>query len=836
MTPANAAFPTLRIMPDDGKLQPLFLLSDEPIGSYLQDDLEMDTFRDVITGTVLGTVGPFTIGVYGRWGEGKTSLLRAAESRLRDQVTEATKSPSTKPGEPEFPYVVPVWFNPWQYEAEEHQLVPLVAEIERAVATALMDEESITKTYGKATVRILKGIGLAGLSLLRSASAKASINTGLPGLVKGEVEIGISGKDLAEGLESAWDRAQKDQKKQWQSLVDQSTYLTIFDRLKSIYAELDATRPGAEKRIPRIAVFIDDLDRCQADKAFELIEAVKLVLGQRGFIFILALDKGIVDAYVEGLWRDRLKDRYGQEAARYLDKIVQLPLYLRKHENSFEPFVNGLLGKMDKGGVDKDTLAVFKEVTGHLGKATEYGPRALVRRINTLLVDQKLRPGVRESDPQEIKDLTPAQFLGLCLVQRTLLDYLDHGAVISIARADKFCNSMAEQWQQASKQEATDISDPVGAMYAFLDKLRENAAAGPAVFNPTGGISRESKPDSPEHVASRQFLVKLDPYNACKYVLSTDHGERWLGSRVLRDLVTDFVSQRPIEQAPQQSATSASAGPSVPLRSAPFADTAELREQIALIERAVRKELDLPANAPLGPAEFGRVTELMLHSFLITDAGAAWLADPARGLIALTELWLSYSKITDAGVRALASEYSGLRALTSLDLAGTRVTDAGAAALAAKDSRLRALTYLDLSNTKITDAGVAALAAPAAPDSGLRALTSLQLRVTRITDAGAALLAAPDSGLPALTELDLDATHITDAGVAALAAPESGLRALNVLVLSGPQITDAGAKTLAAPDSGLRALTTLHLFSTHITDEGVEAIQARYPGIKIIEQ
>jgi hypothetical protein len=743
MTPANAAFPTLRIMGDDGKLQPLFLLSDEPIGSHSQDDLEMDTFRDVITGTVLGTVGPFTIGVYGRWGEGKTSLLRAAESRLRDQVNEATKLPSTKIGEPEFPYVVPVWFNPWQYEAEEHPLVPLVAEIERAVATALLDEQSIAATYGKTTVKIIKGIGLASLLLLRSASAKAKIKAGVPAVFGGEVEVGISGKDFVEGLEKAWDRAQKDQKTQWQSLVDQSTYLTIFDRLKNIYAELDATRPGAEKRIPRIAVFIDDLDRCQADKAFELIEAVKLVLGQRGFIFILALDKGIVDAYVEGLWRDRLKDRYGQEAARYLDKIVQLPLYLRKHEKSFEPFVKGLLAKMKAGGVPKDTLAVFEEVSGHLGKATEYGPRALVRRINTLLVDQKLRPGVRESDPQEIKDLSPAQFLGLCLVQRTLLDYLDHGAVISIARANNFCKTMAEQWQQASKQEASDISDPVGAMYAFLDKLRENAGAGPAVFSPTGGISRESKPESPEHVAWRQFLVKLDPYNACKYVLSTDHGARWLGSRVMRDLVTDFVSQRPTEQAPQQSATPASAASSIPLYSGLLADTPERREQIALIERAVRKQLELPANAPLGPAEFARVTELTLSGEPITNAGAAWLADPASGLTSLTYLNLYATKISDAGVAALATKESGLQALTMLSLGET---DAGGLVWDGPRSQphVAGLPRWSLGAIRITDSGASALAAP---DSGLRALTTLHLYRTRITDKGVEAIKARYPGI-----------------------------------------------------------------------------------------
>lgn len=75
----------------------------------------------------------------------------------------------------------------------------------------------------------------------------------------------------------------------------------------------------------------------------------------------------------------------------------------------------------------------------------------------------------------------------------------------------------------------------------------------------------------------------------------------------------------------------------------------------AAIDAAIRRSLKLPAEATIGPVELGRVTVLMLRGEPITDAGAAWLADPATGLGALTELHLGGTRLTNVGAAALAA-------------------------------------------------------------------------------------------------------------------------------------------------------------------------------------
>jgi predicted KAP-like P-loop ATPase len=55
---------------------------------------------------------PFCIGIYGDWGTGKTSFMRQLEKRLKEGDGK--------------PRPVPVWFNPWRYQKEEHLIIPFL--------------------------------------------------------------------------------------------------------------------------------------------------------------------------------------------------------------------------------------------------------------------------------------------------------------------------------------------------------------------------------------------------------------------------------------------------------------------------------------------------------------------------------------------------------------------------------------------------------------------------------------------------------------------------------------------------------------------------------------
>jgi predicted KAP-like P-loop ATPase len=124
------------------KTEPVFLLTDEPVGSVDEDILNLKPFAEVIAGAALGTKGPFTIGVYADWGEGKTSALRLA----KELVEENNKD------------IVTVWFNAWQYGKEEHPIIPLVSTIAKSVSDKL-------KTVSKSRKKVRAGLSKMSTAL-----------------------------------------------------------------------------------------------------------------------------------------------------------------------------------------------------------------------------------------------------------------------------------------------------------------------------------------------------------------------------------------------------------------------------------------------------------------------------------------------------------------------------------------------------------------------------------------------------------------------------------------------------------------------------------------------
>ena len=97
------------------------LLNDQTIGdeaSSSVDGLGFQAYAHVLSEVAIGAPGPFTVGIFGEWGTGKTSLLRLIEDNLGKREN-----------------VITVWFNAWRYEGDEQPIVPLIATIIRALET-----------------------------------------------------------------------------------------------------------------------------------------------------------------------------------------------------------------------------------------------------------------------------------------------------------------------------------------------------------------------------------------------------------------------------------------------------------------------------------------------------------------------------------------------------------------------------------------------------------------------------------------------------------------------------------------------------------------------------
>jgi len=85
------------------------LLGDSPVlEAGRKDGLEFGSYARVLARATIETTNPLTIGIFGHWGTGKTSMMRLMEQVISDE-----------------PNAAAVWFNAWQYEKEKHLIIPL---------------------------------------------------------------------------------------------------------------------------------------------------------------------------------------------------------------------------------------------------------------------------------------------------------------------------------------------------------------------------------------------------------------------------------------------------------------------------------------------------------------------------------------------------------------------------------------------------------------------------------------------------------------------------------------------------------------------------------------
>ena len=328
------------------------LLSDSPVGGGLREDrLKFSSYAKVLAEAAVNTQGPITIGIFGGWGAGKTSLMRLIQKEVEKKSDRAAA----------------VWFNAWQYEKEEHLIVPLTATVRKG----------LERTWPEKLAQGAKSMGDALRSIAYGFSIKGKI--GVP--LISEAEVNLSPKDMIERYQSLTKDA----------VLARSLYFDAFEALETCARECDA---------PRVVVFVDDLDRCFPPKAVELLEGIKLVLDQPGFSFILGVNDAIIQAFVTTKYE---KDFHIDPSyfVDYLDKIVQVKVPVPRRKPG--DMTDYILELIQKGGVLSKAAA--RDAVSLIAEACNRNPRSIVRMLNRIIVTSRIE---REDDNEDYDPPCPA--------------------------------------------------------------------------------------------------------------------------------------------------------------------------------------------------------------------------------------------------------------------------------------------------------------------------------------------------------------------------------------------------------------------------------------------
>ena len=394
--------------------------TDQAIRQAEQDRLNFNQYTQVLSNVVRSADTPLTIGVFGPWGSGKTSLMRLVMAALQ----ETYKAP------------ILVWFNAWKYNQEEALWRALVIQVLNALrpvsgqdgepsdeqATLIRRLDDLEASlYGKVereevggvTVdwnKLVKGsvLGLTHLSLSLLPAVGGALSKMSE---KAAEQLGVG--DLASITEAIGRERRKITR-------DQIKALEQFERefAAIVEQEIIANKDRC------LVVFIDDLDRCLPEKAIEVLEALKLFLDVPGCIFFLGADRDVIQQGIRVKYRGFLLDSDDPRVAErripisgddYLEKIVQLPFHLLPlDESRVTQFIQD-------SGVD-----LPPDCAGIFAAGLEANPRKVKRTLNIfrLLYElAKIRQQAQEFTVDgEAVDLKPQLLAKVVVIQSRYRD------------------------------------------------------------------------------------------------------------------------------------------------------------------------------------------------------------------------------------------------------------------------------------------------------------------------------------------------------------------------------------------------------------------------------
>lgn len=406
---------------------------------------------------------PLTVAVYGEWGSGKSSFMRRVQAYLdpavREQLPEKVRIRlESLPVETGDGFVT-VYFNLWEHQNDVNPIIAMLEAARDELGRRLSKDwrDRALRLWRDHLSGLLKGalvamadttIGL-GLQATRAASAGLVGEIGLAGGVNlsGSASVATIQEKVNQAKEArfevqeqqtrlrqtfdaiiaelveAQDRARQHSSAPDDLLVQKYGY-QIQRRAVSMprwhtksgseESPTDSTGPCDRstddswirdiRTAPsscrrKIVFFIDDLDRCPPGLAVDLLEKIRLFLGQQQCVFVIGADEGVIRRAISEERKHLIAGEHGgleDAGSLYLEKMIQYAIYLppvsRRGYDTFTEYV------LDEVKVRPEVRAAVCSAggTGLLAEVLEERNATLrqtIRVVNALNVNDFLAKG-----------------------------------------------------------------------------------------------------------------------------------------------------------------------------------------------------------------------------------------------------------------------------------------------------------------------------------------------------------------------------------------------------------------------------------------------------------
>jgi len=299
--------------------------SEDLLGFKVHADLLINVINDE-------SVLPITIGVFGDWGSGKSSILQIVKEEFDKEDDKDSLC---------------IYFNGWTFEGYDDAKAALLNSILKELEDNKKISEEIKDTIKEKAKKLWKSIDwMRGAGMVMKNVALPAVSayfTGglslVPFAIQKLTEWGDNPEKIIEKLQS--------------------------EEGKEIYKAFVKAELLEATNFKRLVVIIDDLDRCSPERIIENLEAIKLFLNVPKTAFIIGADPRIVKYAIEYKYKNNkeIEEDNNRIVIDYLEKLIQLPYSLpRLSESEVETYISMLICKKEIGDTKfKNVLDEFQK-------------------------------------------------------------------------------------------------------------------------------------------------------------------------------------------------------------------------------------------------------------------------------------------------------------------------------------------------------------------------------------------------------------------------------------------------------------------------------------------
>lgn len=275
---------------------------------------------------------PVTIGVFGDWGGGKTSIMKMLETDLDPN---SYSDPEEKA---KYENIACLYFNGWLFEGYDDAKSAIIS----SVLLQLGEHKKFGPKVRENVVPLMKSVnwmraaslGFKEVALPAIAAYISGGATVVPSLMKSAAGMmGVGTSEEPEKIPKAEEGKSTGKKKvNWEQLIkSDKTPASPLDvrTFRKRFAKM-----LKDSKIDGLVIMVDDLDRCTPQRIIENLEAIKLFLNVDNTAFVIGADPRIVRHAIAVTYSpDQMRGQEDSEAPEslitdYLEKLIQIPYRL----------------------------------------------------------------------------------------------------------------------------------------------------------------------------------------------------------------------------------------------------------------------------------------------------------------------------------------------------------------------------------------------------------------------------------------------------------------------------------------------------------------------------